>query len=45
LPKQVEVGYFPAGPSNQESLGKLKAAVARTKTERMTADHPALGRH
>jgi Protein of unknown function (DUF1569) len=44
LPKQVEASYFPASPSNLEALAKLKAAVARTKTERMTADHPALGK-
>jgi hypothetical protein len=44
LPKKVEAGYYPASQSNSVALEKLRAAVARTKTERMTADHPALGK-
>lgn len=43
LPKSAESYAFPdAGPA-AEALVKLRAAVARTKSERMTAPHPAFG--
>ena len=44
LPKDVEVGFFPAVPSPQEALEELRAAVVRLKTEKMTTRHPVLGK-
>jgi Protein of unknown function (DUF1569) len=44
LPKKVETGFFPAAASPHEAFKRLRAAVARTKTERMTAKHPVLGK-
>lgn len=44
LPKQVEPEFFPAAESPQEALECLRAAVARTCRERMTARHPVLGK-
>lgn len=44
LPKAAEAAAFPEGASVQESLESLRRAVARTKTERMEAPHPAFGK-
>jgi hypothetical protein len=44
LPKKVEPVFFPAAESAQEALECLRAAVARTRRERMTARHPVLGK-
>jgi hypothetical protein len=44
LPKDVEVGFFPATASPQEALEELRAVVDRTQNERMTARHPILGK-
>ena len=44
LPKDVEVGFFPAVPSPQEALEELRRAVGRSKTEKMTTRHPVLGK-
>lgn len=44
LPKQLEAVAFPAGSSPDEALRKLRSAVARTETERMTARHPVFGK-
>lgn len=43
LPKKVEPSFFPAAESPQEALAVLLAAIARTRTQRMTARHPILG--
>lgn len=43
LPKKLEAVAFPADASIDEALAKLKAAVARTTTERMSARHPVFG--
>lgn len=43
LPKKAEPSFYPAAASPQEALEKLRAAVARTRHERMTARHPFLG--
>lgn len=43
LPKRIEAVAFPADASIDEALANWKAAVARTKTERMTARHPVFG--
>jgi hypothetical protein len=43
LPKEVEVGFFPAAASSQDALEELRAVVGRTQNERMTARHPVLG--
>ena len=43
LPKKVEPSFYPAAASPQEALEKLRAAVARTHHERMTARHPFFG--
>ena len=44
LPKKLEPSFYPAAASPQEALDKLRAAVARTRDERMTSRHPALGK-
>ncbi len=44
LPKEVEVGFFPAAASPQKALEELRAVVGRTQNERMTARHPILGK-
>ena len=44
LPKAVEAGAFPDAGSLQEALDDLRHAVARTKSERMEASHPAFGK-
>ena len=44
LPKDVEVGFFPAVSSPQEALEELRRAVGRLKTEKMTTRHPVLGK-
>lgn len=44
LPHRVEPDFYPDVASPQAALGDLKAAVARTRTERMTAAHPVLGK-
>jgi hypothetical protein len=44
LPKGREAESFPAAPSPQEALGKLRDAVGRLKQERMTARHPFFGK-
>lgn len=44
LPKSTEAAAFPDSNSIQEALGDLRRAVERTKTERMTANHPAFGK-
>ena len=44
LPKHVEVGSFPAASSPQEALERLRMAVGRLESERMTARHPILGK-
>ena len=44
LPKEVEVGFFPAAASPQEALEQLRAAVGRLENERMTTRHPVFGR-
>lgn len=43
LPKKMEAVAFPAGASSQEALEKLRAAIRRTETEKMTARHPVFG--
>ncbi len=44
LPKAAESGAFPDAGSLQEALDDLRHAVARTKSERMEAVHPAFGK-
>lgn len=44
LPKDVEVGFFPAAGSPQEALEKLRTAVGRLQNERMTTRHPVFGK-
>jgi hypothetical protein len=44
LPKDVEVGFFPAVGSPQEALERLRVAVGRLKTEKMMTRHPVLGK-
>lgn len=44
LPKTAEAAAFPEATSPQKALDDLRRAVERTKTERMTADHPAFGK-
>jgi len=44
LPKQVEPRFYPTAASRQAALETLQRAVARSQTERMTADHPAFGK-
>jgi len=43
LPKAIIPVAFPEAASLQDALDDLRRAVARTKTERMTARHPAFG--
>lgn len=43
LPKATIPGAYPAAASLHEALDDLRRAVERTKTERMTANHPAFG--
>lgn len=44
LPKNLEAIAFPSGSSPEEALGKLKSAIERTKSQRMTACHPVFGK-
>jgi fructose-bisphosphate aldolase class 1 len=44
LPKAAIPTAYPEAGSVQEALDDLRRAVARTKTERMTANHPAFGK-
>lgn len=44
LPSNLEAVAFPAGSSPEAALQKLRSAVARTATERMTARHPVFGK-
>jgi hypothetical protein len=44
LPKAAEAAAFPEAGTRQEALDDLRRAVARTKTERMEAVHPAFGK-
>ena len=44
LPKAAESGAFPDAGSLLEALDDLRHAVARTKSERMEAVHPAFGK-
>ena len=43
LPKDREAGAYPGGFTPHEAVDKLRAAVARTKHEKMTARHPVFG--
>jgi hypothetical protein len=43
LPKEAEVGFYPAATS-QEGFEQLRAAVGRWRTEKMTSKHPVLGK-
>jgi hypothetical protein len=43
LPKNREQQFFPEGGSPQQAVEKFRAAVERTKLERMTAAHPIFG--
>lgn len=43
LPKKLEPEFFPTAESPQEALAALRAAIARTRCERMTARHPIFG--
>ncbi len=44
LPKGTEADAFPAAASPQEALATLRSAVARLKSEKMTARHPVFGK-
>jgi hypothetical protein len=44
LPKDVEIGFFPRVSSPQEALERLRTAVGRLESERMTTRHPILGK-
>jgi hypothetical protein len=44
LPREREIGAFPSAASTQEALETLRKAIARLKTEKMTARHPAFGK-
>ncbi len=44
LPRKLEAVAFPAGTSPEAALQKLRAAVERVKTEKMSARHPVFGR-
>jgi hypothetical protein len=44
LPKDAEVHAYPQAESAQAALESLRKAIARTKTERMEARHPAFGK-
>lgn len=43
LPKSAQAVAFPDVGSAEEAMEQLRKAVARTKTERMEAAHPAFG--
>ncbi len=43
LPAEVEPKVYPSVASAEEGREMLRTAVARTKTERMSARHPILG--
>jgi Protein of unknown function (DUF1569) len=44
LPKKTIAEAFPAAASPTAAFESLRKAIARTKTERMTAPHPAFGK-
>jgi Protein of unknown function (DUF1569) len=44
LPKDKEAGAYPAASSPRDALETLRRSVERTKTEKMSARHPVLGR-
>lgn len=44
LPAAREAEVFPHVPSNRDAFDQFAKAVARTKSERMTSDHPAFGK-
>ena len=44
LPRKAEAGAFPAATSTTAAFEDLRRAVARTKSERMEAAHPAFGK-
>jgi hypothetical protein len=44
LPKAAEAAAYPEAKSVQEALNDLRRAVERTRTESMTASHPAFGK-
>ncbi len=43
LPTEAEAKFYPSSGSPQEAAKKLRAAVDRLKTERMTSPHPVFG--
>jgi hypothetical protein len=43
LPRKREPAFYPEVGSPREALEKLRTAVSRVRTERMTARHPAFG--
>lgn len=44
LPKEAEVILYPSVDTPREGLEKYRAAVARLRTEKMTAPHPVFGK-
>jgi len=44
LPRTMQASFFPDAPSASEGLQQLQTAVGRTRTERMDATHPILGK-
>jgi hypothetical protein len=44
LPTRVEPAFYPPAISNHDALDRLRRAVARLQSERMTSRHPALGK-
>lgn len=44
LPVKLEAIAFPPGASAAEALGRLRVAIERTKSQRMTARHPVFGK-
>ncbi|HLN30393.1 MAG TPA: DUF1569 domain-containing protein [Gemmataceae bacterium] len=44
LPKEMESDLFPPAGSARDALEKLRMAIARTKKERMTSQHPFFGK-
>lgn len=44
LPRKLEAIAFPPGSSPKEAVRKLRSAIERTKTERMTSSHPVFGK-
>ncbi len=44
LPKDREAVAFPAAESNQAALDALRKAIKRTRSEKMTSNHPLFGR-